>query len=84
MITIFLLFSSYMCWKIEEKYDTMRSKATVTKSFKQQKIDEENERIEKYLKRNEFRSIPIKTEEEDDEQYQYKQEGEFDTKEYLL
>ena len=46
------MFSTYMCWKIEEKYDSMRKKATVTKSFKQQKIEEEDERISKYLKQN--------------------------------
>lgn len=34
MITVFLFISSYMCWKIEEKYDKMRKKAIVTKSFK--------------------------------------------------
>ena len=39
-LTAFLLFSGYICWKIEEKYDSMRNKAFVTKSFKQKKVEE--------------------------------------------
>ena len=38
IITCFFIFSTYLCWKIEAKYDGMRKKATQTKTFKEAQI----------------------------------------------
>lgn len=34
IMTIFLVFSSYIAWKIEKKYDTLKKRAQRTQTFK--------------------------------------------------
>lgn len=65
----------------------MRKKASKTKTFKQQKIDQEEERIQKYLLGKDFKSVPIGQEPEEESQayeFQNDKNDTFDTKEYLL
>ncbi len=37
-MTVFLIFSSYIAWSIEKKYDTLRKKAQRTQTFKEKQV----------------------------------------------
>lgn len=42
LLTAFLTFSIYICWRVEDKYDKLRKKATQTKTYKEVQIEKEN------------------------------------------
>jgi hypothetical protein len=42
VITVFFIGAVWISWKIEEKYDKMRSRARNTKSQKERMVEEEN------------------------------------------
>ena len=60
MITAFFIAASYISYKVETKYDSMRKKASRTKTLKEEQVERENEYITRYLDNNSFESVPIK------------------------
>lgn len=64
MLTAFLMFSTYVCYQMEDRYYKMKQKVESTKSFKQQQIEKEKRYLDKILSRKvgEFESVPIKDE----------------------
>lgn len=51
MLTAFVVFSTYVCWRMEDRYYKMRQHVESTKSFKQQQIEKEKRYIDTMLAR---------------------------------
>lgn len=66
----------------------MRKVASRTKSYKEMQIEKEDAYINRYLQRNAFQAVPIRPEEQEqfDPNYKYQEETNMvmDTRDYLL
>lgn len=51
-LTGFLMISTYLCYKIQSKFDVMKRRTTNTKTFKQAQIERQNLEIVKFLNKN--------------------------------
>ena len=61
MLSAFVIFSTYVCYQMEDRYYKMREHVESTKSFKQQQIEKEKRYLNNVLARNasDFKSVPI-------------------------
>lgn len=86
MITAFMAFSTYVCYKMEKQYYLMKQRVDRTQSFKQMQIDKEKKYIDKMLRREEFESVPITEEYQPKIKYKFEQfeDEELDTKNEML
>lgn len=64
LVTLFICFSTYVCYRMEDQYYKLRERVEKTQSFKQIQIDKEKKYIDRMLKgRGQFESVQIKEEE---------------------